>query len=209
MVLLLAWLAALAAVLAGAHAVGHGSLAAPPATPSQWPVWLADRTPADASMAVLRLLVVALAAYLLLATALAMVADPVLPTPAFVRTLVGAALLTTLVLASAPSRSGRDVARSTGLIATSSDEAPVLRRLDVEVEAAPPPVAAATWTIRPGDHLWRVAEETMGTDAPLERVERYWRTLVEHNRARLADPTNPDLVFAGQVFELPSLPSGA
>ena len=34
----------------------------------------------------------------------------------------------------------------------------------------------------------------------------YWRLLIDHNRDRLADPANPDLIYAGQIFELPSPP---
>ena len=30
--------------------------------------------------------------------------------------------------------------------------------------------------------------------------------LIEANRSRLADPDNPDLVFPGQVFDLPPVP---
>jgi hypothetical protein len=41
------------------------------------------------------------------------------------------------------------------------------------------------------------------TDA---EVVPYWQALIEANRARLADPANPDLIFAGQSFELPPPP---
>jgi nucleoid-associated protein YgaU len=73
--------------------------------------------------------------------------------------------------------------------------------------AAPPP---ATWTIAPGDHLWKVAAETLAhawsrppTDA---EVLPYWVAVIARNRHALADPTNPDLVFPGQVIELPNPP---
>jgi nucleoid-associated protein YgaU len=196
-VLLLTWLAALAGVLAAATAAGHGALAAPPLRPGAWDAWLVDRGAADAVMALLRLLVVVLAGYLLLATALAMVAEPVLPTPAFVRALVGAALLTGLVLGSP----------TTVIAASAAEEAPVLRQLDVDPAPAPgaPVPAPRTWTMRPGDHLWRVAEETVGPGAPTAQVARYWERLIERNRPHLADPDNPDLVFAGQIVELPDL----
>ncbi|MEY2464846.1 MAG: hypothetical protein QOH64_2984, partial [Acidimicrobiaceae bacterium] len=39
---------------------------------------------------------------------------------------------------------------------------------------------------------------------PSEReVTRYWRALIEANRASLPDPLNPDLLFAAAVLVLP------
>ncbi|MGH9283765.1 MAG: LysM peptidoglycan-binding domain-containing protein, partial [Acidimicrobiales bacterium] len=77
---------------------------------------------------------------------------------------------------------------------------------------APPPTADPhTWTVQPGDHFWSVAERVLAeawrrppTDT---EVDPYWRTLVEANRARLRDPGNPDLLFPGQVIEVPALPA--
>jgi hypothetical protein len=34
-------------------------------------------------------------------------------------------------------------------------------------------------------------------------VVRYWRRLIDTNRDRLRDPSNPSLVYPGQVIELP------
>lgn len=76
----------------------------------------------------------------------------------------------------------------------------------------PPPAAGADrpWTVRPGDHLWGMAEQALAeawgrppTDA---EVDPYWRAVVEANRARLRDPANPDLVFPGQVLIRPAPP---
>ena len=67
--------------------------------------------------------------------------------------------------------------------------------------------AANQWTVRPGDHLWRIAELTV--TSRLQRVpttaeiDGYWRDLIDNNRHRLADAANPDLLFVGQVLELP------
>ncbi|MCC6225515.1 MAG: hypothetical protein IT195_03815 [Microthrixaceae bacterium] len=70
-----------------------------------------------------------------------------------------------------------------------------------------PTQSTLTYTLRPGDHLWSVAERAleMGLGrAPANReVNRYWRHLVEVNRGSLVDPNVPDLVFAGQVITLP------
>lgn len=88
---------------------------------------------------------------------------------------------------------------------------------------APAPVAAGpgperrpageerVWTVRPGDHLWAVAEQVLAeawarppSDA---EVDGYWRALVDANRPRLRDPANPDLVFPGQLLVVPPPPA--
>jgi len=65
----------------------------------------------------------------------------------------------------------------------------------------------ATWVVSPGDNLWSVAESNLarawGRRPTDSEVDRYWLRLIEANRSRLADPGNPDLIFVGQVFELP------
>ncbi|MEA3075151.1 MAG: resuscitation-promoting factor RpfA [Actinomycetota bacterium] len=60
----------------------------------------------------------------------------------------------------------------------------------------------ATWTVRPGDHFWRIAEAVLAeawqrppTD---DEITPYWSGLVEHNRPMLADPHDADLLFPGQ-----------
>lgn len=67
--------------------------------------------------------------------------------------------------------------------------------------------AAPNWTVRPGDHLWRIAHDTtsarLGRPATEAEVAPYWKQLIETNRPRLVDPNNPDLIFPGQVFVLP------
>jgi nucleoid-associated protein YgaU len=37
-------------------------------------------------------------------------------------------------------------------------------------------------------------------------VDVYWTTLISANRTRLAHGDDPDLVFPGQIFELPAPP---
>jgi hypothetical protein len=68
--------------------------------------------------------------------------------------------------------------------------------------AAARPAPATTWTVRPGDHFWRIAEEVLTAAwhrAPTDaEITPYWWSLVEHNRAGLANPHNPDLLFPGQ-----------
>ncbi len=76
--------------------------------------------------------------------------------------------------------------------------------------AAPPEArypARSTYTLRRGDHLWAVAETTLsaafGRPPSDTETARYWRKLIRANMGVLVDPTNPDLVYAGQVLTLP------
>lgn len=103
--------------------------------------------------------------------------------------------------------------------ATTPTDPPVASGTDPLAGAPAPADAAATsepttteWTIRPGDHLWHVAEQTLHdawqrppTDA---ETAGYWRGLIADNRERLVDAGNPDLVFPGQQFRLPPVPAG-
>ena len=61
-----------------------------------------------------------------------------------------------------------------------------------------------------GDSLWSIAEQALVTvwrRAPTEaEVAAYWLEVIEANRAELADPDEPDLIFPGQRFVLPPHP---
>ena len=69
------------------------------------------------------------------------------------------------------------------------------------------PSVPTSWTIASGDHLWRVAGMTLWARAgqpPTDaQTATYLQRLIQHNRSVLAVPDDPDLVFPGQVFELP------
>ena len=104
---------------------------------------------------------------------------------------------------------------------------PIMRQLPSDPSSAPvtappatappataPPATAsaeaastASWVIRPGDNLWSVALTTLtrarGRPPTDAEVDRYWAGLIAANRARLANREDPDLVFPGQVFQLP------
>jgi hypothetical protein len=62
----------------------------------------------------------------------------------------------------------------------------------------------ATWIVERGDHLWRIAAETVA-DRDLGRSEEtivtYWLALIELNRDVIGD--DPDLIHPGQVIRLP------
>lgn len=68
----------------------------------------------------------------------------------------------------------------------------------------------ASWTIAPGEHLWHVSTVTLtqawGRQPSNSEILDYLYVLIEVNRDVLAVPSNPDLVFAGQVFRTPPPP---
>jgi nucleoid-associated protein YgaU len=156
-------------------------------------------------------------------------------TPAFVRRLVRGAAGLTLAAGAAtiagPALAGASTAPGHAAAVTMrrlEDDPVVMRRLadgggappvtmrrlpDAGAEDAGPPAPSAaprTWTVQPGQHLWLVAEEVLRTawqQPPTDRqTDPYWRTLVAANRDVLADPHNADLLFPGQVLEVPDPP---
>lgn len=78
-------------------------------------------------------------------------------------------------------------------------------------EPAPAPAAGRTWLVQRGDHFWsiarRVLAEAWNRPPAAHEVAPFWRALVADNRSRLADPDNPDLLFAGQVLTVPAVGS--
>ena len=106
-----------------------------------------------------------------------------------------------------------DVSEAAGETGHSSSPTP-------DIGPAPPPASDApeagaapspsTREVEPGDHFWGVAARTLaqawGRPPAAAEVVPYWRTLIEANRSRLADPGNPDLLFPGQVLDLPPVP---
>jgi hypothetical protein len=95
-----------------------------------------------------------------------------------------------------PRPAGRSVGRATAS----------MRRLD-DTDAP----ARATWTVAAGDHLWHIASHTLetqwGRPATDAEIATYWQVLIEHNQDRFAVPGDPDLVYPGQVFDLPPVPA--
>lgn len=73
--------------------------------------------------------------------------------------------------------------------------------------------ASATWTVTPGECFWSIADDVLARAwgrAPSDaEIVPYWRGLIEANRAALADRSNADLIFPGQVFVVPPPPPAA
>jgi nucleoid-associated protein YgaU len=86
------------------------------------------------------------------------------------------------------------------------DSSLTMRRLPEGAAAAAP----TSWTVRPGEHFWAVAERVLADTwqrAPSDgEIVPYWRSLIDANRQSLHDPDNPDLLFPGQVLVVPPPP---
>ena len=69
-----------------------------------------------------------------------------------------------------------------------------------------------TWVVQRGESFWSIATDHLadvgGHDVSERDVGSYWRELIEHNRSRLVNPNDVDLLFTGQVLELPAVASG-
>lgn len=67
----------------------------------------------------------------------------------------------------------------------------------------PPTRARDSWTVVRGEHFWSIAEQVVTERGSAEPVARYWRQLIDANRDRLTDPSNPSLIYPGQELRLP------
>jgi hypothetical protein len=67
------------------------------------------------------------------------------------------------------------------------------------VPANPSAPAADEVVVAPGDSFWSIAVD----EADGREITTYWRALIEANRDRLVDPSNPDLLYPDQVLRLP------
>jgi nucleoid-associated protein YgaU len=212
--------------------------------PGSLAAWAAERNAADIGFAIIRLLALTFAWYLVAATllqvaaartrrrSLTQVAD--LLTLSFARTLVAglagvglssAALGATVLTGTAappPATALRPGAPARHFATQWVDDAkpsdPGTATLAVDDPPPPPTPAPAPappnpdhhWTVEQGDHFWSIAtavlQHAWGRPASAEEVASYWQKLIAANRAELADPLNPDLLFAGQVLALPDIP---
>lgn len=230
---LAAWVALLAAAIWLLSVLGDGGLAAPSILdPAAWGTWSRRTEPVTAAFALLRVATLAVAWYLLGTTVIGIaarvvarsrmisVAD-VVAVPA-VRRMLQAAFGAGLAAASLSAGSDGFVAgpRAQTVAAAAVPDGSVEMtpvREDVVMAPArfptPPHEPAdrgeddATWTVRPGDHFWSIAEDVLaratGSQPTDEQTTEYWQRLVEANRSRLDDRGNPDLIHPGQQFELP------
>jgi hypothetical protein len=222
--------AALVVVITVLLLAGRGALAAPPVGSfDELADWLDGTDTVTAVLAIVRVVVLALAVWLLVAFALgralgrarlAAAADRALPRPlrALLTGLAGAGAASVVVLGAGPAQHDRGDAVPVGerlvLLPDQDDGTATMSVLPAEdaapaAPAAPPaPAAPATWTVAAGESFWSIAEEVLAdawgrppTDA---EIDPYWRRLIAANRDRITSG-NPDLIFPGQVFDLPAV----
>jgi hypothetical protein len=64
--------------------------------------------------------------------------------------------------------------------------------------------------VRPGDNLWTIATDSLaaawGRPPDVREVAPYWWRVVQVNRLHLPNPSDPNLLFAGDVVTLPPQP---
>lgn len=69
------------------------------------------------------------------------------------------------------------------------------------------PAPPQTVEVLRGDSLWSIAEREvsgrLGRNARPYEVRPYWLIVIEMNRSRLVDPSDPDRIYAGQLLVLP------
>jgi hypothetical protein len=221
--------ATLAAVVGVLLLAGQGSLATPPL--GDLSGWLESTDAITAAIALLRLIALAVAVWLLVATLAAAIArllgharlvaaaDRALPAPVrrLLTGLAGAGAASIVVLGGAGGHGESDGAVPVGerlvLLPGDSEGTATMSVLPPEADAtssppapAPAPAPPATWNVEPGDSFWSIAEEVL-TDAwgrpPTDaEIDPYWRSLIAANADRITS-RNPDLIFPGQEFVLP------
>lgn len=232
------WIVALVATILVLGRLGSGQLSTPPLLDrSELQRWLDDRDAVVAAFALIRLVGLALAWYLLVVTVLGLAARlsripglvrlADLATLPAVRKILGAAAGVGLT-ASAASLMAADLlpGKAPGGGAALTDTAVVMERLpegeDVIIRRLPeveegtatldveevPAAAEPTWTAQPGDHLWHIAEATL--------AEGWGRAPTDPEvvpywtaliEANRDVVADPDLIHPGQTFRLPPVPA--
>ena len=232
--------AAPAAVVLALHRLGSGRFSAPPV--HSWSAltrWYEDAPPEVAAVAILRLVALVLAGWLLVASVLQVlaaapglgrvgrVADRISPrslqrlgrglaglslTAGLAAVVPGAGIPAALALpASTTLAPGGDDPRlpvappaSPAWPETEAREGTATMRL-VD-DGSPAAARQDEVTVAVGDSFWSIAADELarrGAPASDRQIVPYWRRLIQHNRAVLVDPGNPDLLYPGQVLTLP------
>ena len=68
----------------------------------------------------------------------------------------------------------------------------------------PPPEANSVVVAR-GDHLWKISARHLGPAVDADELAPYWREVVDVNTPRLRSG-DPDLIYPGEVVEMPAIP---
>ena len=80
----------------------------------------------------------------------------------------------------------------------------------VRLPVSPPPagqtmVGPDTVVVVEGDHLWKISERRLAQSSPDAEIGPYWREVVEVNTPHLKSG-DPDLIYPGEVVDLPAIP---
>jgi hypothetical protein len=145
------------------------------------------------------------------ALALAAVARPatapsiVTRLPRVVRRLVEVALVGSCIVGSAVPASAISARPPSAVLVVRDD--PVLRAPVAPVAPMAPaaPIApSTTHVVQPGDNLWRIARNALGSVSRAD-VLSYWHALVAENRPHLRSG-NPNLIYPGEIVTMPAKP---
>ncbi len=206
---LLGWLASLGAGIVLFTALGGGPLEAPPlGTPSAWGAWAAERDAVTATIAILRLVVLALSWYLVAVTTIGLVARL---TRAARLVRVADALSVPLIRQLLQGALGLTLAA--GVVVSSSGAAPVAAARDggsapvtatavaltVDAEPQPPPATASMVAVEgvtarmvglgpPGAAAEAVDEVGAGAEHEVAAGEHLWSIAAAHLSAHLGRP---------------------
>lgn len=91
------------------------------------------------------------------------------------------------------------------LMATGVAVASPADQVRIPVSVADPETEANTVIVEKGDHLWKISAQHLDEVDPRGRVAPYWRRVVEVNTPSLRSG-DPDLIYPGEVIELPPMP---
>lgn len=93
------------------------------------------------------------------------------------------------------------------LVATGVAGASPASQVRVPVTVTPVNDAASdpgSVVVEKGDHLWKISARHLGKEATNDDITPYWREVVDVNTPRLKSG-DPDLIFPGEVVELPAI----
>jgi nucleoid-associated protein YgaU len=68
-----------------------------------------------------------------------------------------------------------------------------------------PDSTSASVVVAKGDHLWKISARHLGPDASNGEVAPYWLEVIDVNTPTLRSG-DPDLIFPGEVVQLPTIP---
>lgn len=94
------------------------------------------------------------------------------------------------------------VALAAVLMATGVAGATPANEIHIPIAVSAPTRDPATVVVERGDHLWKISVRRLEEVAPEHPIAPYWRDVVDVNTPRLRSG-DPDLVFPGEVIELP------